>query len=781
MNADAILGKIKQWDINATLAKVQGESPDKWFCSMLEQAMNFLRTTQIFPDLRSAADGKFVLHGDRYVATSYEKETQQWNANASFCLPDNYHLHEINICTYEDVASLTSREDPENVAYKTYDKKIIPNHRQRPDAFALMRFKTESDDDRIMTVVYEGENHDKNKKNEGGGGWLWSKMFQAMGRCHDTDNNVSGVMISAVMHKHDPLNFTKDVKSQHFANIAREYLKAHVLLIARLLEYNTKNTKAESWIGKKLHLMRAPMHSDDYYDFVCTINAEVIDRLTGPMPTSTGAELKQSAILSPGKEYARYMDAVRALYPQVRDHDIELGDRLLEWHTPVYRMQFRTGGAGDTPGDSRRGMNVVIHAVLRAPVDALVDRADIRGVLYPKHIESLCANLKRGHEQKLSHIKRKPQQNIFEIPANDLYTFLTWTNPAAIAAAAAVAAAEPAVVDEDDNSDIDSSESDDARPAVRGAAPAPPPPEVNWMFGLELRTVRSIWNLWDIDYAEIKDNVDEVKDYNDADPPPPNPMRSFLQKLKDKASLKNGRALSCEMTGYFMFILPLMYMSMSVFRQISDDLDYSTGKCFTGKQWKRFVDSFIEEIISRDRQANTVSSTQGLLFTKQSNSLLKTILTATHFEFADLPFDITLRNFLEKECGWRDIDEPASPAIIFKILRTTHVLSAQTLAKQVLGSPPLRYTQILETFPLGLQTEIQYVMGHLASFFFFKTKDWNATEIALEDEDEDDEDGEGGEGGEDDEDGEDGDTKPKKTKKKPKTPPPKKPNKKTKK
>jgi hypothetical protein len=89
---------------------------------------------------------------------------------------------------------------------------------------------------------------------------------------------------------------------------------------------------------------------------------------------------------------------------------------------------------------------------------------------------------------------------------------------------------------------------------------------------------------------------------------------------------------------------------------------------------------------------------------------------------------------LEKECGWRDIDEPASPAIIFKILRTTHVLSAQTLAKQVLSSPPLRYTQILETFPLGLQTEIQYVMGHLASFFFFKTKDWNATENALEDE-----------------------------------------------
>ena len=776
MNADAILGKIKQWDINATLAKVQGESPDKWFCSMLEQAMNFLRTTKIFPDLRSAADGKFVLHGDRFVATSYEKETQQWNANASFCLPDNYHLHKINICTYADEASLTSREDPGFVAYEAYDKKKIPNHRQRPDAFALMRFKTEADDDRIMTVVYEGENHDKNQKNEGVGGWLWSKMFQAMGRCHDTDNNVSGVMISAVMHKHDPRNFTQDAKSQHFANVAREYLKAHVLLIARLVEYNTKNTKAESWIGKKLQSMRAPMHSDDYYDFVCTINAEFTDRLTGRMPTSTGAELKMSAILSPGQEFARYMDAARALYPQVTGHDVELGHRLLKWQTPVFRMQFRTGGAGDTADDSRRGMNVVIHAVLRAPVDALVDRRDIRGVLYPKHIESLCANLKRGREQKLSHIKRRPEQKIFEIPAKDLDTFLTWKTPEEIAAAAA--AADAAVDDEDSDGDSDDSDSDEGPRAVRGSAPVPPPPEVNWMFGLELRSVHSIWNLWDLDYYEIKDNVDAVREHNDEDPPPVNRERSFLQKLKDKTSLKKGRALSCEMTGYFMFILPLMYMSMSVFRQVTDDLDYSTGTCFTGKQWTRFVDSFIEEIISRDKQANTVSSTQGLLFTKKSNSLFKTILNATHEEFADLPFDITLQNFLEKECGWRDIDEPASPAILFKILRATHVLSAQTLAKQVLSSPPLRYTQILETFPLGLQTEIQYVMGHLASFFFFKTKDWNATEIALEDEDEDgdEEEDEGGEDGEDGEDDEGGDAKPKKTKKKPKTPPKKKPS-----
>jgi len=184
---------------------------------------------------------------------------------------------------------------------------------------------------------------------------------------------------------------------------------------------------------------------------------------------------------------------------------------------------------------------------------------------------------------------------------------------------------------------------------------------------------------------------------------------------------------------------------MSVFRQISDDLDYATGKCPTNEQWTLFVDSFIEEVIARDKEADIVSSTQGMLFTKKSKSLFKTIVLAAHDEFKDYPLDPTLQTFLETECGWRDIDRPESPAIIFKMLRTTHLLSAQTLAREVLGSPPPRYTQLLETLPLGLQTEIKYVMGVLASFFFFKTKDWDGTEAAPEDEGDDGDDGDDGE------------------------------------
>ena len=144
------------------------------------------------------------------------------------------------------------------------------------------------------------------------------------------------------------------------------------------------------------------------------------------------------------------------------------------------------------------------------------------------------------------------------------------------APAAAVAAPAPAVA------------------AVAGVGPAPAPdapprlPRVNWMFGLQLRNVHSIWNLWDRKYEKLARNDTETKAHNALHPD--NSRRSYLEILHEKTGYKKGRALSCEMTGYFMFILPIMYMSMSVFRNISDDLDYRTGDTSTRDHWTKFKD-----------------------------------------------------------------------------------------------------------------------------------------------------------------------------------------------
>ena len=665
---------IDGWDYNVLLARVATQKADDWLANVLEQAMELLRAKNI-PDcgltsaVGTSTGGMFSLARDVGMAALYEK-----NVNEKFCLPDNYHLHKINMCMYASRLALFS----DHVLFTRCARP--PNHSQNPDSFAVMRFTDVAGDDRTMAVLYEGENHQKNNKDWGGGGWLWSKMFQAMGMCHDIDSSVSGVMITAVMYKHNPLDFTADAQTPHFAYMAAAYLRAHVKLLARLLEYNRATTKEQTWIGGRLKALKAPVTANDHYDFVCTINTEIHGAFKDAHVSSSGEHLLAAAQASEGGEYAAYMTAVRQFYPHLAGHDIQLGARLLAWRAPVFRMHFRAGS------ESGRGMKVVIHAVRRAPSDALLPSAAVRpivGVLYPMHVQQLVDHLKAQAPRvncRETFIKKKPKQDIFDISSDSLDDLLDWGI-------------------QDD-----------------------------WAFGLRMRNITSIWNLWNLDPAGVQDEVDVTIRANAlyaASEPPLPKADNILEKLKLKKDLQNGRALSCDTTGYFLFILPLMYMSMAVFRKISDELEYKTGDTNTKAQWKAFVETFLHERLARDSGAKTVSRTQGRLFTGQMKSLFSVILKATHEECLEIQFEKPLVVFLEKECGWEDIDRPDSPAMIFKILRTTTLLAAQTLAKQVLSAPPVRYTEMLETFPLGLQTEIKYVMGRLASFLFFKASDWS--------------------------------------------------------
>lgn len=671
--------EIDEWDYNEVLRQVPIAGQDAWMLNVLEYSMNLMRTQDIFGcNLRSTFGGQFCLmKANKGMARTYEAEMQSYYPSASHGLADNYHLVHVNLNTYPNMNALDFPDDQKSFV-KTDDP---PNHKQQPDSFSVMHFKNVAGENKTMAVLYEGENHKKNQKAPGKGGWLWNKMFQAMGRCHDIDSTVSGVMITAVMHKHNPRDYAADAEKPHFAQMAAAYLRAHVKLLARLLEYNRVTNKSDSWIGRQLQAFRppAPVSADEHYDFVCTINAQIHEGYSETHTSSTGEHLLEVAKESEGKEFEAYMTAVWDFYPQYQYREIELGPRLRQWRTPVYRLQFQAGHR-DT-----KGMNVVIHAVQRARSDALLETAPrlIVGVLYPMHVHELVEHLRASHDRLPSHIKKKPNaQFVFEVPTDELDTLLEWSDA---------------------------------------------PNDEAWMFGLQMRHVVNIFNLWQQDYAQIQHAVDATELANvprRANLPRLPDVDDILKKLSMKRNDRKGRALSCETTGYFMFILPLMYMSMAVFRQITQELQYQTGDANTEKQWTAFQKTFLHERLARDNGAKTVSKTQGRLFTGQMKSLFSVILKATHEECEELTFDKFLIVFLEKECGWEEIDRPDSPAMIFKILRTTTLLAAQTLAKQVLSAPPARYTQILETFPLGLQTEIKYAMGRLASFLFFKASDW---------------------------------------------------------
>ena len=696
--------EIDGWDYNVLLARVATQKADDWLANVLEQAMELLRAKNIFNcKLRSAVGtstgGMFSLERDKGMATMYDTKMHNHYGFATFALPNNFHLRKMHMCTYASRADL---ESGHNVYTECNEP---PNHTQFPDSVAVMRFTDESNEDKHMTVLYEGENHQINRKVAGKGGWIWSKMFQAMGLCHDIDSSVSGVIISAVMYKHNPPDFTAEGEAPHFANIAAAYLRAHVKLLKYLLDYNRSKTKQTTWIGRQLATFgpHRRVAADDRYDFVCTINATVRDGFDATHVSYAGPELLETTQQSEGEEFVRYHQAVGELYPRLAGSDIELGPSLVSWQTPVYRMRFNAGSRG------ARGMNVLIHAVLRAPNDALLagGKQPIVGVLYPMHAQALVDDLRAAATvHKDSLIKRTPKQTIFQVSSDSMRRLLGW-------------------------SDLD---------------------DENWMFGHRMGNVRSVWNLWNCNFEEVEDELATTAERNrirlHAVPRRPK-VDDILETLKKKKDLVIGRALSCETEGYFMLILPLMYMSMAVFRKISMELQYATGQESTMKQWAAFVKTFLHERLARGANVSIVSATRGLLFTSKSKSLFSVIMKATHDECEEIVFETTLTTFLQKECGWEDLDRADSPALIFKILRTTDLLSAQTLAQQVLSAPPLRYTQILETFPLGLQTEITYAMGRLASFIFFKASDYNGHAIEADsdgtdsghNDDEDDDDG----------------------------------------
>jgi hypothetical protein len=555
-----------------------------------------------------------------------------------------------------------------------------------------------------MAIVYEAECHNKDaEKRPGDGGFLCNKMFQDMGRCHDTNPEVSGVVICSVMFQHNKESFANRTQTCHFDRIACAFLQAHVRLLYYLIEYNRVKDKDTSWIGGQLKKKMKGFKHTDIFDFVCAINATSNNHVC----SSNGEGLLATLKTGKGAEYAHYIWQMRRTFGfgihSLADCDINLGERLQNWEVTYERLTFNT-----TVDEKRVGMKVVIYCVLRAPLNALVNSAarrldPIRGVLYPVHIHALVSSLTPTADLRPSLVNAK-QTKLFRVHSRRLHNLLVWR---------------------------------------RTHGPQPDVLPSLW-FGFGVHTTINIWNLEDRTVEQLTQSVSRMNLRN-AQRPQAQHQRNVIENFRQKRGNHKNVALASELTGYLKFILPLMYLGMSSFIKISDDLQYSTGADDTHKAFDEFVDSKKEDNVVRGKNSSGIvtSIKSGALFSSKSNSLFKTIISSMHEEHAEVDFDPSLEAFLQKECGWENIRVSSSPAMIFKILGVTHLLSAHNFAKQVVASPPPRYTQILQTFPAGLQIEVDFVMRELAGHTLFKTNFWqNVQEAVSEDDTDDNADGE---------------------------------------
>jgi hypothetical protein len=83
--------------------------------------------------------------------------------------------------------------------------------------------KTEANEQRRMVILYESDYYNMNPWKPGDGVWLRNKMFQTMIRFHDTCINVSGVMISVVMHRDNPRDFVDADKVRMYIHMCVDH------------------------------------------------------------------------------------------------------------------------------------------------------------------------------------------------------------------------------------------------------------------------------------------------------------------------------------------------------------------------------------------------------------------------------------------------------------------------------------------------------------------------------------------------------------------------------
>jgi len=665
---------------------------EHWMVSLLSFALELIKAKEIF-NLNSLRGGSFIENQDKEMFTLYAKKSTA-QRGCTYLLPNNYHLRHINILAYT-LASVNSVVERPPRVLQDLD---CMNHVQKPDVYIRLNFKMEEGSVQQMAIVYEAECHNKDAEKEPGkGGFLCNKMFQAIGRCHDTNAEVSGVVICSVMFKHNKENFASRTQTCHFDRIACAFLQAHVRLLYYLIEYNRVKDKDTSWIGGQLKKKMKGFRHTDVFDFACAINVTSNNHVCSSNGEGLFATLKSGK----GAEYTHYLRQMRRTFGagnyNLTDCDINLGERLQNWEVTYERLTFNT-----TVDEKRVGMKVVIYCVLRAPRDALVNSAarrpdPIRGVLYPLHINALVSSMTPTADLRKSLINAK-QTKLFRVHSRRLYNLLVWR---------------------------------------RMNGPQPDVLPYLW-FGFGVHTTINIWNLEDHTVEQLTRSVSRMNLRN-ARRLPAQQEQNVIEKFRQKRGNHNNIALSCELTGYLKFILPLMYLGMASFIKISDDLQYSTGSDDTHTAFDEFVDSKKEDNVVRGKNSSGIvtSTKSGALFSSRSKSLFKTIISSMHEEHEDVEFDPLLEAFLQKECGWENIHVSSSPAMIFKILGVTHLLSAHNFAKQVVASPPPRYTEILQTFPAGLQIEVDFVMRELAGHTLFKTNFWQNVQEAVSEDDTD--------------------------------------------
>lgn len=167
--------------------------------------------------------------------------------------------------------------------------------------------------------------------------------------------------------------------------------------------------------------------------------------------------------------------------------------------------------------------------------------------------------------------------------------------------------------------------------------------------------------------------------------------------------------------GHVMFAMPWLWLNIGFLCALKGSMTYTVAKksANTLQMYVTFTRKHATQIHSRDTVKNPMQ-----MFKGTSSSLFAYVCRQRNME-VDLGAD--LEAFFEQKCGWTSPSKASSPAVFFKMIGASNLITAHTLARQIQCKTALgeKLEQAKAMFPLGAQVEIDYALECLCRHYYF--------------------------------------------------------------
>ena len=167
--------------------------------------------------------------------------------------------------------------------------------------------------------------------------------------------------------------------------------------------------------------------------------------------------------------------------------------------------------------------------------------------------------------------------------------------------------------------------------------------------------------------------------------------------------------------GHVLFAMPWLWINIGFLCKLKSSMTYTVAKnnANTLQMYVNFTRKHATQINSRDTVKNPMH-----MFKGNCTSLFAYVCRQRNME---VDLDSDLASFFEQKCGWTRPTSASSPAVFFKMIGASNLITAHTLARQIRCKAALgeKLEQTKAMFPLAAQVEIDYALECLCRHYYF--------------------------------------------------------------